>query len=195
LDGGGHLAIKPIHSAVSPTAGWTSGRIETERAFAPPTGGVLAVEASIQQPNVSGASAAGYWPAFWMLGARYRGNFQNWPGVGEIDVMEDVNGQSLTYATFHCGTSPGGPCNEGTGLTSGALACAGCQTDYHAYRIELDKSISPEQIRWYLDGVNILTVNATQVDATTWANATESFLLLLDVAIGGGFPGAPTAGT
>ncbi len=104
------------------------------------------------------------------------------------------------FGTLHCGTSPGGPCNETTGIGSGQHACSGCQTGYHTYRLEFDKSVSPQQLRWYLDGVNYFTVNANQVDATTWANATNhGFFVIFDVAMGGGFPaafgGGPTGST
>jgi beta-glucanase (GH16 family) len=158
------------------------------------------VEASIQQPEVKGAAAAGYWPAFWMLGARFRGNYLNWPGIGKIDIREDINGLSSVFATLHCGTSSGGPCNETTGLGSGQKPCVGCQTTYHDYRVEYDLSVMPEQIRWYLDGVNFFTVNSSQVDAQTWNQATHhGFFIILDVAMGGGFPaafgGGPTAST
>jgi hypothetical protein len=196
-DGSGHLAIKPILSNGS----WTSGRIETQQAdFAAPAGGELAVEASIQQPDVSGTAAAGYWPAFWMLGAAFRGNYNNWPSIGEVDAMEDINGLSSVFGTLHCGTDPGGPCNETTGIGSGQHACSGCQTAFHTYRVEIDRSVSPEQIRWYLDGVNFFSVNASQVDATTWANAVDhGFFIILNVAMGGAFPanfgGGPTSST
>jgi hypothetical protein len=196
-DGSGHLVIKATKSGST----WYSGRIETQRTnFAAPTGGELAVEASIQQPNVSGAAAAGYWPAFWMLGSAFRGVYTNWPGIGEVDIMEDINGLSSEFGTLHCGSSPGGPCNETTGIGSGQRACSGCQTAYHTYRVELDRSVSPEQIRWYLDGSNFFTVNANQVDATTWANAVDhSFFIIFDLAMGGGFPaafgGGPTGST
>jgi beta-glucanase (GH16 family) len=191
---GGHLAIIPLRDA---SGNWTSGRIETQRTdFQPPVGGAMAIEASIQQPNVSGAAAQGYWPAFWALGAPFRGVYTNWPGIGELDVLEDVNGQSNVFGTIHCGVSPGGPCNETTGIGSGAHACTGCQTGYHTYRIEFDRSVSPEQLRWYLDGANYFTVNASQVDATTWANATNhGFFIILNLAMGGGWPGNPTAST
>src|SRR5579885_1018002 len=197
LDGNGHLVIKAINSG----GNWTSGRIETQRTdFAAPVGGELAVEASIQQPNVTTSNGLGYWPAFWMLGAAFRGNYLNWPGIGEIDIMEDVNGLSSEFGTLHCGTSPGGPCNETTGIGSGQHACPGCQTAFHTYRMELDRSVSPEQIRWYLDGVNFFTVNASQVPASTWTNAVDhGFFIILDLAMGGGFPaafgGGPTSAT
>jgi hypothetical protein len=198
LDGNGHLVIKPINS----NGIWTSGRIETQRTdFAAPVGGQLAVEASIQQPNVSGPAAAGYWPAFWMLAAATRPvGATNWPGVGEIDILEDINGLSSEFGTLHCGTISGGPCNETTGIGSGKRECSGCQTAYHTYRVEVDRSVAPEQIRWFLDGVNFFTVNASQFDATTWTNAVDhSFFIILNVAIGGAFPaifgGGPTSAT
>lgn len=199
-DGNGHLVIKATRDA---NGNWFSGRIETQRTnFAAPTTGKLAVEASIEQPNVSGSAALGYWPAFWMLGAAFRGNYLNWPSIGELDNMEDVNGLSSVFSTLHCGTAPGGPCNEYSGIGSGQHACAGCQTAFHTYRMEYDRSVSPEQIRWYLDGVNFFTISSTQVDATTWNNALHhSFFIIFDLAIGGGFPNAlcgcssPTAST
>jgi hypothetical protein len=164
-------------------------------------GGKLRVEASLQQPNVSGAAAAGYWPAFWMLGAAARPvGATNWPSIGEIDIMEDINGLSSEFATLHCGTASGGPCNETTGLGSGQRSCSGCQTGYHTYAMEYDRGVSPEQIRWYLDGSNFFTLNSTAVDATTWNNATHhGFFIILNVAMGGGFPaafgGGPTGST
>jgi hypothetical protein len=66
--------------------------------------------------------------------------------------------------------------------------------------MEWDRSTSPEEIRFYLDGVNFHTVKANQVDATTWANATNhGYFVILNVAMGGGFPdafgGGPDSGT
>ncbi|GHO58245.1 hypothetical protein [Ktedonobacter robiniae] len=83
--------------------------------FAAPAGGELEVTASIQLPNVTGAAAQGYWPAFWLLGAPIR-NGGVWPSIGEIDAMESVNGTNVEYGTLHCGVNPGGPCNETNGL-------------------------------------------------------------------------------
>jgi len=199
-DGAGHLLITPVHDGSSPTLGWTSGRVETARTFDAPANGAIAFEASIKQPDVSGRAAAGYWPAFWSLGSPFRGNYQNWPAIGEIDMMEDVNGLSSEFATLHCGSAPGGPCNEFTGLSSGRLACGGCQTALHRYRVELDRGVSPQELRWFLDDTQVFSVKATRVDGATWANATNHpFFVLLDVAIGGGFPaafgGGPTTAT
>ncbi|GAA1632854.1 carbohydrate-binding protein [Actinoplanes couchii] len=198
-DGAGNLVIKPLRDSAGR---WTSGRVETQRTdFAAPAGGRMRIEGRIQQPNVTGAAAAGYWPAFWALGDAARPvGATNWPSIGELDILENINGRSSVFAALHCGTNPGGPCNETTGLTSGERACTGCLGAFHTYAIEHDRSVSPEQLRWYLDGVNYFTLNSTAVDATTWNNATHhGFFVILNVAMGGGFPaafgGGPTAAT
>lgn len=187
LDGNGNLRITPRRDAAG---NWTSGRIETVRGdFQPPAGGKLRVQARIQMPNVTGAAARGYWPAFWMLGTPYRGNWWNWPSVGELDIMENVQGLNTVWSTMHCGTSPGGPCNETSGI-GGSRACPGatCQAGFHTYALEWDRSTSPEQIRFYVDDINYHTVRSNQVDATTWNNATNhGYFIILNVAMGGGF--------
>ena len=51
--------------------------------------------------NVSGAAALGYWPAFWSMGVAARpASATNWPSIGEIDVMEDINGRSSVFGTL-----------------------------------------------------------------------------------------------
>ncbi|AJE43486.1 glycoside hydrolase family 16 protein [Streptomyces nodosus] len=199
LDGNGNLLITPRRDG---SGHWTSGRIETTRGdFQPQAGGALRVEARIQMPNVTGAAAKGYWPAFWMLGTPYRGNYWNWPGVGELDIMENVQGLNTNWSTMHCGTSPDGPCHETTGI-GGSTSCTGatCQAGFHTYAVEWDRSTSPEEIRFSLDGTTFHTVRANQVDAATWANATNhGYFVILNVAMGGGFPdafgGGPDGGT
>ena len=193
-DGHGHLLITPVRSGGQ----WTSGRIETVSAkFAATAGGELQVIASIRQP--APASGLGYWPAFWMLGAGFRAsgagtsgtmNCTRWPSVGEIDVMEDVNALSQLAGTLHCGTYPGGPCNEATGLGSGLQPCASCQAGYHTYSVIVNRTnTSSESITWYLDGRAYFTVSEQQVGAAAWQAAVDhGFFLILDVAMGGGFP-------
>jgi beta-glucanase (GH16 family) len=190
-DGNGHLVLKALHSGGDARSGWTSGRIETQSSsFGAPPGGVVMMQSSIQQPNLSTANGAGYWPAFWMLGSTLRSGV-GWPTSGEVDILEDINARSSVFGTLHCGTSPGGPCNESTGIGSGERACSGCQTGYHTYAVQIDRSVSPEQIRWYLDGNNYFTVNSTQVPAATWTAAVDHpFFIIYDLAMGGGFPDA-----
>ena len=193
-DGGGHLNITPVKSGSS----WTSGRIETvASSFAAPAGGEMEVSASIKQPNPS--SGLGYWPAFWMLGAGFRSsgagtsgtmNCSNWPSTGEIDIMEDVNALSEHSGTLHCGTDPGGPCNETTGAGSGLVACSGCQTGYNTYSVIVNRTnTSAESMTYYLNGTAYFTVTEAQIGAATWQAAVDhGFFLILDLAIGGGFP-------
>jgi beta-glucanase (GH16 family) len=190
-DGQGHLVLRALHSGSDPGSGWTSGRFETNSSsFGAAKGGVVRMEASIEQPNVTKTNGAGYWPAFWMLGNGLR-NGGTWPAVGEVDILEDINGRSSVFGTLHCGTNPGGPCAESTGIGSGEHRCGGCQTGFHRYAVEIDRSVSPERIRWYLDGDNYFTLKQDRVDGSTWANAVDHpFFIIFDLAMGGGFPSA-----
>jgi beta-glucanase (GH16 family) len=193
LDGDGHLVITATRDA---GGAWRSARIETRRTdFEPATGGTLEIAARIKVPSPS----QGYWPAFWMLGDGFRGNYVNWPSVGEIDIMENTGRQpTLVYATLHCGVTPGGPCRENDGL-SGRYTLPDGQVlaaDFHTYSIQWDRSRPQEEIRWYVDGQHFHTVRSGDVDTATWAAATDhGFFLLLNLAIGGALPGPPDAST
>ena len=195
LDGTGNLLITPRRDGAG---NWTSARIETRRTdFQPAAGGVLRIESRMRLPAVSGAEAQGIWPAFWALGAPFRGVYTNWPAVGEIDIMENVNGLNTVVGTVHCGVAPGGPCNEFDGLGGSRSGLSpSLQAAFHTYAIEWDRSTSPQQLRWYVDGQQYYQVNENQVDATTWANATNhGYFVILNVAVGGNWPGLPTAQT
>ncbi|MFJ7272345.1 acyltransferase family protein [Streptomyces sp. NPDC099050] len=186
LDGKGALEIVPTRT----DGAWKSGRIETRRSdFAPPAGGTLRIEAAIALPAVTGAGAAGYWPAFWTLGAPLRDGYTGWPGVGELDIMESVNGRDSVFATMHCGTLEGGPCREPAGLSSGPQPCGDCRTGFHTYAVEVDLSAGAEEVRWYLDGRVHHRVAASRMDPDTWKRAVDHGLfLILNVAIGGNLP-------
>ena len=177
LDGNGNLDVTALGSGSS----WTSGRIQTTSAnVGAPAGGQLEVTASIQQPT----GGLGYWPAFWMLGPG------QWPENGEIDIMEDVNSLSELSGTVHCGIDPGGPCNEPNGIGSGLRACSGCQSGYHTYTMILNRTnTSSESITFYLDGSSYFTVTEAQVGTATWQAAFDHNLsIILDLAMGGGYP-------
>src|SRR5215471_7238866 len=182
-DGQGRLHIRALRDG---SGNWTSGRLESQRAdFQPPAGGVMRIQASIAMPNVSGNGALGYWPAFWALGAPIRSGGV-WPSVGELDFMESINAVATEFGTLHCGTNPGGPCNESTGI-GGTTSCSTCWGSFHTYTFEWDKSVSPETLRWSLDGTQFFSINSTRVDATTWANATNHpYFLMLDLPDPGG---------
>jgi beta-glucanase (GH16 family) len=195
LDGKGNLAITPIRDD---DGNWTSGRIETRRSdFRPDAGGILRFESRLQLPNVTGEAAQGLWPAFWAVGAPFRGVHTNWPSIGEIDVLENINGNNEVLGTLHCGVSPGGPCNEQIGLGGKrVMGSPSLQTAFHTYAVEWDRSTSPEELRWYVDGTQYHRVTASQVGADTWREATShGYYVILNVAIGGGLPGDPTDAT
>ena len=186
LDGNGHLNITALNS----NGAWTSGRIETQRTdFAAPAGGQLQITATLQQPNP--ANGLGYWPVFRAIGAGYRTNLSSWPAVGESDIMEDVNGRSESSETLHCGTAPGGPCDEYNARTSGLATCSGCQTGYHTYTEIIDRTKSDEEIRYYIDNVQVWVMRESQVGVTSWQAAVDhGFFLTFGLAIGGSYPNA-----
>jgi beta-glucanase (GH16 family) len=194
----GVLHIRAVHQGSNPVQGWTSGRVETVRTdFAPPAGGGLAIESRLKLSKLKGAAAQGYWPAFWTLGESCRGARCDWPKVGEVDILENINGQNTWLGFFHCGVNPGGPCNEPAGLGGSSSAFSpDLHSDYHIYRLEFDKSSSPEQLRWYVDGALVYKLDSKQFDAATWKNATgHGVFILYDLAIGGELAGNPTKST
>jgi hypothetical protein len=176
-DGSGHLDITALGSG----SNWTSGRVQTTSAnVGAPAGGELEVTASIEQPT----GGTGYWPAFWMLGPG------QWPENGEIDIMEDVNSLSELSGTVHCGTDPGGPCNETDGIGSGLVGCGGCQSGYHTYTMILNRTnTAAESITFYLDGNQYFSVSESQIGTSTWQAAFDhNMSIILDLAMGGGYP-------
>jgi len=177
LDGSGNLDITALGGGSS----WTSGRIQmTSANVGAPAGGELEVTASIQQPS----GGLGYWPAFWMLGPG------QWPENGEIDIMEDVNSLSEVAGTIHCGVDPAGPCNEPNGIGSGLTSCGGCQSGYYTYSMILNRTnTANESVTFYLDGNQYFSVSESQVGTATWQAAYDHNLsIILDLAMGGGFP-------
>lgn len=192
-DGEGRLAITPTRDEAG---AWRSGRIETRRTdFAAEPGGMLRVASRIRVPD----GGQGYWAAFWMLGEGFRADPTYWPGAGEIDVLETIGrAPSTVHGTLHCGTAPGGPCRENDGLGGARSVPDGTplSAGFHEYSVEWDRTGDVEELRWFLDGDLFHTVHADDVPAAVWQEATHhGFFLLLNVAVGGGWPGAPDGTT
>ncbi|MBB4683584.1 glycoside hydrolase family 16 protein [Amycolatopsis jiangsuensis] len=185
-DGSGHLVIKPIRDA---GGAWTSGRIETQRTdFGAPEGGQMEMSATLQQPNPE--SGLGYWPAFWAMGADARPvGATNWPSIGELDIMENVNALDKHSSTFHCGEWQG-ECHDPDGITSDLQDCADCKTGYHTYSVVVDRrDAAAEELRFSLDGNQTFAVKQNEVSAETWKAAVDhGFFAIFDVAIGGSYP-------
>ena len=191
----GNLYITPQRDAAG---AWTSARVESVRAdFKPPANGVMHVESRLQMPNVTGLEARGYWPAFWMLGSPYRADRWSWPSIGEVDIMENVQGLNWTYNVLHCGEWGKAPCNEPEGINNGDAFNNGapclvttCQEGFHTYGFEWDTSGAVDQMRWYLDGAQTFEVAETDVTPTIWSQISQhaGYFIILNVAMGGAFP-------
>lgn len=186
----GTLRITPLKNGDK----WTSSRIESTAAhdFACPAGGKLRIEASIKLGNDPVSRQMGIWPAFWTMGSEFRGQYDKWPAVGEIDVLEGANGEPVAYQALHCGWAPGGPCNEFTGLTGNANFTRG---EFHQVAVEIDRTNAGgdwkgETLSWLIDGVRVKRlVGRTFRDEWVWTNVTRSpKFVLLNVAVGGAFP-------
>lgn len=187
----GNLVITPLRDE---SGGFTSARIEAnpEHDWVCPPGGRLRVEASIKLGAEAESAQAGIWPAFWALGSDFRGNYQNWPGVGEIDILESPNGMPRTWHTLHCGTTPGGPCDETNGVGGEADFSRG---EFHVISMEISRegdSWEAEEIAYAVDGAGTVTVTGTQIgDEAAWEGLVhQPKFILLNVAVGGAFPDA-----
>ena len=205
----GTLRIIPLAPTTNTTKGknknstWTSARIETTKThdFSCGAGQRLRIEAGIRLPSGPAAEQMGIWPAFWSLGAAFRGNYQSWPGPGEVDVMESVNGAATVWHTVHCGVGSGGPCKEMNGLGSTAAMSRGV---WHVVAVEIDRSRGgtgrddwkAEKLVWFVDERQTWSLTgATVGNATAWATLARSpKFLLLNVAVGGAFPDAVAGG-
>jgi len=108
---------------------------------------------------VSGAAAAGYWPAFWMLGAAARPVGRPTGPASARSTSSRTSRPRSEFGDPPLWNHPGGECNRPPGSAAGAGLWR-MPDGYHTYAMELDRSVSPEQIRWYLDGAQFLLVNA-----------------------------------
>ncbi|KAH8592283.1 concanavalin A-like lectin/glucanase domain-containing protein [Bisporella sp. PMI_857] len=192
------LAITPRKDS---KGAWTSARLETQRSdFVAAKGGKLYIESRIKLGNAPKSQQQGIWPAFWALGSEFRGNYTNWPGASEWDFLEVVSGDPKIYSTIHCGVAPGGPCNEYNGIGNGGVDFT--FGEYHTIGFEVNRSVSTltsygtwreESLSWYMDGKKVHNVTgATVDDEEAWSKlAHEAHFLLLNVAVGGNWPGPP----
>ncbi|HET9058838.1 MAG TPA: carbohydrate-binding protein [Acidimicrobiales bacterium] len=188
LDGNGDLALTMQGSYSS---GWTSCRLASTGTFMDPAGGEFEMEASVKQPSPPAGEGMGYWPAFWSLGGNYR-NGVSWPLSGELDPMEDVNSLDESAQHMHCGTDPGGPCNETTGIGDSLAPCptVGCQEGFNTYAVLVNRTnTSAEYVQFLVDGQVVETINESQVGTTDWQAAIDNgFFVLFDLAMGGSYP-------
>jgi beta-glucanase (GH16 family) len=189
ISGGGTVQFVPRKS---PTGQWTSGRIETKASWTPQAGKVMQVSANILVGNNAASRKQGIWPAFWLLGDAMR-HGTPWPQAGEIDIFEQVNGVATGHGTLHCGSVPGGPCHETTGLGG----TVGMPLDgFHEWSVRVDLTSSDwraQAISFLLDGRAYFTVRGADLnDGPVWSTLAHSPLyMVMNVAVGGDWPGPP----
>lgn len=174
LDGRGNLVITARRE---PGGGYSSARLLTAGKVAVEHG---RVEARIQVP-----AGQGIWPAFWMLGSDLPD--VPWPGCGEIDVMEVIGHEPhVVHGTVH------GPGYAGAaGLTASHAHPGGSLADaFHDYAVDW----RPDRVTWSVDGTAYHRVTRDGVGAERWP-FDKPFFFLLNVAVGGGWPGDPDDST
>ncbi len=134
------------------------------------------IEARMQIPT-----GQGIWPAFWMLGEDI--TTVSWPGCGEIDIMENIGSQpKIVHGTVH---GPGYSGANGVGNSYPHPEGAAFADDFHVYAVEWE----PEEIRWYVDDEHYGTVTVDDVPGE-WVYD-HPFFIILNVAVGGHWPGYP----
>jgi beta-glucanase (GH16 family) len=171
LDGNGNLRIIARQQAYE-GQNYTSARIVTRDLYEPTYG---KFEARIKMPF-----GQGIWPAFWLLGANI--SEVSWPQCGEIDIMEYLGHQpSFSYGTVHGpGYSGGGGHTQVYELDSG-----GFHEDFHVFTIEW----GTDYIHWYIDDILFHSVHPWTVNGN-WV-FDHPFYIILNVAVGGSWPGYP----
>jgi beta-glucanase (GH16 family) len=189
LDGQGNLAIIARKESYQGRA-YTSARINTRGKFEQ---GLGRWEARIRLPQ-----GMGIWPAFWLLGANYPQ--VGWPACGEIDIMEERGQDSSTVnGTLH-----------GTGFSGGSALTAQytCQVprtcasppctplcpfsaDFHVFAVEVEAN----RIRFEVDGAMYHEVRQEFRPLTSPWPFGGAFFPILNVAVGGGYVGAPNVDT
>lgn len=183
-DGEGNMVITArkddsgAHQCHYGTCEYTSGRMNTAGKFTQEYG---RYEARIKIPT-----GKGVWPAFWMLGDNF--GDVGWPASGEIDIMENVGHEP---ATVH-GSLHGPGYSGGEGITGSYNHPEGWAftDDFHTFAVEW----SPEQITWSVDGVAYQTFTPADTGGNEWVYD-HPFFLILNVAVGGSWPGDPDGST
>jgi len=174
-------------------ANYTSARLKSEGLFSFMYG---RIEAKILLPE-----SQGMWPAFWMLGNNIA-NSEPWPACGEADIMEHIDGNNTPFGGPNTGPLPGYDWYQasihGTGLSGGtpypASAANGYSaTAWHTYGMIWTKG----QIQYYIDDpANIYETFTTSSPGTgTWPFDQGPMFVILNLAVGGDWPGDVDAGT
>lgn len=178
----GHLvltAYRENYSGKDGARAYTSGRLESHNKLDLQYG---RVEARIRLPR-----GQGIWPAFWMLGSDYRTT--GWPGCGEIDIMENIGAEpDKVHGSLH---GPGYFGGVPLSATYALPAPARFSDDFHVFAVDW----RPGEMRFYVDGNLYETQKASELSADKKWVFEHPFYVILDLAVGGYWPGQPDATT
>ena len=183
LNGQGDLAITARAEKYTGADGiardYTSARLQTLNTFQFQYG---LVEARIQVPAGQGLVAQ-----FWALGHEAYESEDAWPGCGEIDTMEVLGSEpSIVNGTLHAPWS-----FAPTGVQGTAESATPLSAGFHVYSVEWE----PERISFMLDGSVYKTITPADLPAGAAWPFKHPYFLLLDLAVGGEWPGSPNAST
>lgn len=130
----------------------------------------------------------GLWPAIWMLPTDWV--YGGWAASGEIDIMELLGQEpNRVYGTLHYGGT--WPKNTHSG-DSHKLATGSFANSYHVFRLDWEE----EEFRWYVDDALYLTQKNWYTEGQSFpAPFDQRFHMLLNVAVGGNWPGNPNLST
>ena len=181
LDGHGCLNITALKSPTNTfktrfgDGAYSSARFNTRKKFSVKYG---RIEARIRIP-----AGHGMWPAFWMMGEDIATT--GWPAGGEIDIMENIGKEpDVVHGTMH------GPGYSGAQGPSGLFRLKNQERfadDFHVYAVEWETN----EIRWYVDGQFYERRTPADLPAGKQWVYNKPFFLLLNLAVGGGWPGNP----
>ena len=134
-------------------------------------------EARLQLP-----AGKGLWPAFWALGSNI-GDVR-WPNCGEIDIMETMGSQlTINRGSLHGpGYSGGNPLTAQFHLQGGS----DFSKAFHVFAAEWEENV----VRFYVDDQLYETRTPKDLNGKRWVYD-HDFYMILNVAVGGTFPGAP----
>jgi len=178
----GHLVITALKEKTIRPDGtirdYTSGRIFTKGLFSQTYG---RFEASIKMPLGNGI-----WPAFWLLGDDI--DTAGWPRCGEIDIVENIGQPAISHSTIH------GPGYSGAkGLTTAFTLPPGQRVDtaFHLYALEW----APNDIKFFFDDRLVSERTPADLSAGTAWVYNHPFFIILNLAVGGDWPGNPDSTT
>jgi beta-glucanase (GH16 family) len=175
------VARNPVAGTPAP-GNYTSGRLKTQGQFSFKYG---RIEVRAQIPE-----AQGLWPAIWMLGNNIVIPSVNWPACGELDIMEHIDGSDPQNEGFDWVQGS----IHGTGLNGGIQyhPTGFSAKDWHNYGMIWTKG----QIQYYVDEpTNVYATFTPATQGGTWPFDSGPEFVILNLAVGGDWPGAPDTST